>query len=54
MVKLNTDNVQFLSYEFQFIKNENRCFKISQGYSNKFIEHTSIEDRILRIANYEF
>ena len=53
MVKPNTDDVQFLSYEFWFVRNDGWYFESSQGYSNKVSEHTPIEDRILRIAEYE-
>ena len=52
MVKPNTDDVQFLSYEFWFVRNDGWYFESSQGYSNKVSEHTPIEDRILRIAEY--
>ena len=54
MVKPNTDDVQFLSYEFWFVDNDGWYFESSQGYSNKVSRHTPIEDRILRIADYEF
>ena len=52
MVKPHTDDVQFLSYEFWFVRNDGWYFESSQGYSNKVSEHTPIEDRILRIAEY--
>lgn len=52
MVKPNTDDVQFLSYEFWLVRNDGWYF--AQGYSNKVSKHTPIEDRILRIADYEF
>jgi len=29
-------------------------FESSQGYSNKVSKHTPIEDKIIRIADYEF
>lgn len=54
MVKPHTDDVQFLSYDFWLVRNDGWYFESSQGYSNRVSEHTPIEDRILRIAEYEF
>lgn len=54
MVKPNTDDVQFLSYEFWLVRGDGWHFESSQGYSNRVSSHTPIEDRILRIAEYEF
>ncbi len=52
MIKPDTDDVQFLSYQFWFVQNDGWYFESSQGYSNKVSEHTPIEDKILRIAEY--
>ena len=54
MVRPSDGDLQFLSYEFWLVRGDGWYFESSQGYSNKVSEHTPIEDRILRIADYEF